>query len=55
MDNQDILSRNNLSDIEKLMLIFESDKESIKKNNPELYYVLLSIKDDLKIGYKFIL
>lgn len=53
INNYDVLN-SNLPDINKLMMIFENDKDIIKANNTELYYALLAIKDDIKIGYKFI-
>lgn len=51
---QDILVKNNVSDIYKLLAIFEIEKDSIKQYHPELYYALLAIRDDVKHqGYKF--
>ena len=50
---REVLLINNLSDMDKLMQIFELDKNNIKQHNPEIYYALLAIKDDIKLGYTF--
>lgn len=36
MLNQNILAKHDLTDMDKLILIFESEKETIKKNHPKL-------------------
>ena len=54
MDSQAILAKKNITDLEKLMMIFELYKDNIKKDYPELYYTLLGVRNDIKVGYKFI-
>lgn len=48
MDKQDIMISNYTSK-EKLQMIFEIDKEKLKKEFPELYYCILEVLD--KVSY----
>lgn len=36
---------------EKLQMIFEIDKEKLKKEFPELYYCILEVLDENKVSY----
>lgn len=50
----DFMCRNDLSDMDKLMLDFEWNKERIMEHFPQMYYCLLAIKDKYKQGYKLV-
>lgn len=49
MVNQEILASKK-TDEEKLELIFNNEKQNLKRDNPELYYCLLAIIDKWKIS-----
>ena len=45
---QTILSNNKLTDMEKLRLVFNISKESLKEFDTELYYAILAVLDQEK-------
>lgn len=52
--NEDFMARQDLSDLDKLILEFEYHKDEIQKHFPQLYYCMLAIKDMNKCGYKLL-
>lgn len=53
-DESGFMCRSDLSDMDKLILDFEYNKEGIKQYFPQMYYCLLAVKDKYKQGYRLI-
>lgn len=47
---KNIMRMESLSNKERLQAIFDIDKESLKKQFPELYYCILAVLDEDKIS-----
>lgn len=47
---QRILADVKLSDMEKLRMVFNVSKESLKENDSQLYYAILAVLDKEKSG-----
>jgi hypothetical protein len=48
MTRDEILSNPKLTDMEKLQLMFDIDKEWLRKHNSALYYCILAVLDKEK-------
>lgn len=45
LSRDDILASSKLTDMEKLQLMFDKDKEWLRKHNSYLYYAILAVLD----------
>lgn len=48
MNRNQIMASAKLSDMEKLKLIFDMDKDRLKSQFPDLYYTILAVLDEHK-------
>jgi len=51
-EESDIIRRCDLSELQKLLLCFERHKDELKDRFPYIYYALLGVKDQYKMGYR---
>lgn len=48
MTARKILSKNSMTDTEKLLAIFEINKDTLKIDYPSLYYAILGVRDEIR-------
>lgn len=48
----EVMRNGTLSDMQKLQMVFDTSKEKLKGNDPQLYYAIIGVLDHEKCGAK---